>query len=207
MYKVEINGIITSIKRNPMATVTTNDLRTGMKVEVDKEPFLILGNEFVKPGKGQAFNRVKMKNMVNGRVVEKTYKSGEKLDLADIEENDMRFVYKEPDGAVFMDEKTFDQVTIPNDIIGNNQPWLMEETVFQVIFYKGVVIELTPPTFMEMFVTETSPGVRGDTSGRVLKAAVTETGAKIQIPIFVEEGEKIKVDTRTSEYVSRASEK
>lgn len=188
-----------------MASVSTNEVRVGMKVEVDKEPNLILNNEFVKPGKGQAFNRIRMKNMINGKVVERTFKSGEKFDLADIEENQMRFVYKEQDGAVFMDEKTFDQVTISNDIIGNNQQWLMEETIFQIIFYKGAVIEITPPTFMEMIVTETSPGVRGDTSGRVLKAAVTETGAKIQIPIFVEEGEKIKVDTRTCEYVSRAS--
>ncbi len=188
-----------------MASVTTNDLRVGMKVEVDREPYLIVSNEFVKPGKGQAFNRIRMKNMVNGKVVEKTYKSGEKLDLADIEEHQMRFVYKESDSAVFMDEKTFDQVSIQNDVIGSNQQWLMEETVFQVVFYKGVVIEITPPTFMEMLVTETSGGVRGDTSGRVLKAAVTETGAKIQIPIFVDEGEKIKVDTRTCEYVSRAT--
>jgi elongation factor P len=190
-----------------MASATTNDIRAGMKLEIDREPYLVLGNEFVKPGKGQAFNRIRVKNMMNGKVVEKTYKSGEKIDLADIEENQMRFVYKEQDGAVFMDEKSFDQITISNEIIGSNQQWLMEEIVFQVIFYKGVVIEITPPTFMEMVITETSPGVRGDTSGRVLKPAVTETGAKIQIPIFVEEGEKIKVDTRTCEYVSRASEK
>ena len=189
-----------------MSSVTTNDLRVGMKVEVDKEPYLVLINEFVKPGKGQAFNRIKMKNMINGRVVEKTYKSGDKLDLADIEEATMRFLYKEADGAVFMDEKTFDQVTISNEIIGNNQQWLMEEILFQVIFYKGSVIEVSPPTFLEMVITETSPGVRGDTSGRVLKPAVTETGAKIQVPIFIEEGEKIKVDTRTCEYVSRASD-
>ncbi len=188
-----------------MSSVSTNELRVGMKVEVDKEPYLILINEFVKPGKGQAFNRVKMKNMLNGRVVERTYKSGEKLDLADIEENQMRFLYKEADGAVFMDEKTFDQVTIPNDVIGNNMPWLMEEIIYQVIFYKGSVIEIIPPTFMEMVITETDPGVRGDTSGRVLKPATTETGAKIQVPIFVEQGEKVKVDTRTGEYVSRAN--
>ncbi len=188
-----------------MATVTTNEVRVGMKVEVDKEPYLILINEFVKPGKGQAFNRIKMKNMINGRVIERTYKSGEKLDLADIEEKSMRFLYKEQDGAIFMDEKTFDQITIPNDIIGNNQQWLMEEIVFQVVFYKGDVIEITPPTFMEMIIKETAPGVRGDTSGRVLKPAITETGAKIQIPIFVDEGEKVKIDTRTGEYVSRAS--
>ncbi|HLB53210.1 MAG TPA: elongation factor P [Chlamydiales bacterium] len=188
-----------------MGSITTNDLRIGMKVEVDKEPYLVLINEFVKPGKGQAFNRIKMKNMINGRVVEKTYKSGDKLDLADVEEMQMRFLYKEADGAVFMDEKTFEQVTISNELIGNNQQWLMEEVIYQVIFYKGNVIELAPPTFLEMKITETAPGIRGDTSGRVLKPALTETGAKIQVPIFVEEGEKVKVDTRTGEYVSRAN--
>lgn len=117
----------------------------------------------------------------------------------------MRFVYKEVDGAVFMDDKTFDQTSISNEMLGTNVQWLMEETLFQVIFYKGAVIEVIPPTFMEMIITETSPGVRGDTSGRVLKPAVTETGAKVQVPIFIEEGEKIKIDTRTCEYVSRAS--
>ena len=189
-----------------MSTLSTNEIRVGMKVEVDKEPWLIISNEFVKPGKGNAFNRIKMKNMVTGRVVERTYKSGEKLDVADIEEAQMRFLYKEADGAVFMDDKTFDQVTIPNEIIGNNDQWLMEELIYQVVFYKGTVIELLPPTFMEMKIVETSPGVRGDTSGRVLKPATTETGAKIQVPIFVEEGEKVKVDTRTGEYVSRAND-
>src|SRR3990167_3697120 len=188
-----------------MSSVTTNELRVGMKIEVDKEPYLVLINEFVKPGKGQAFNRIKMKNMINGRVVEKTYKSGDKLDLADVEEMQMRFLYKEGDGAVFMDEKTFEQVTISNELIGNNQQWLMEEVIYQVIFYKGNVIELAPPTFLEMKITETAPGIRGDTSGRVLKPALTETGAKIQVPIFVEEGEKVRVDTRTSEYVSRSN--
>ena len=146
-----------------------------------------------------------MKNMKNGRVVERTYKSGEKLDLADIEENQMRFLYKESDGAVFMDEKTFDQVTIHNDLLKDMQHWLMEEVIYQVIFYKGEVIEVMPPTFLEMVITETSPGVRGDTSGRVLKPAITETGAKIQVPIFIDEGEKVKVDTRTGEYASRAN--
>lgn len=187
-------------------SVSTNEVRAGMKVEVDKEPYLIINNEFVKPGKGQAFNRMKMKNMITGRVVERTYKSGEKLDLADVEEASMRFLYKESDGAVFMDEKSFEQTSLSNEIIGDNQVWLMEEVVYQVVFYKGRVIELVPPTFLEMTITETSPGIRGDTaSGRVLKPATTETGAKIQVPIFVEEGEKVKVDTRTGAYVSRAS--
>jgi elongation factor P len=187
-------------------TASTNEIRVGMKVEVDNEPWLIISNEFVKPGKGNAFNRIKMKNIKNGRVVEKTYKSGEKLDLADIEENQMRFLYKEAGGAIFMDEKTFDQITISNDIIGNIQQWLMEEVIYQVILYKGEVIEVVPPTFLEMVITETSPGVRGDTSGRVLKPATTETGAKIQVPIFIDEGEKVKVDTRTGEYASRVND-
>ena len=189
-----------------MSSVSTGDIRVGMKVEVENDPYLIISNEFVKPGKGNAFNRIKMKNMKSGRVVEKTYKSGEKIDLADIEEAEMRFLYKESDGAVFMDEKTFDQITINNDLIGNNGQWLMEEVVFHLVFYKGEPIEIVPPTFMEMVITETAPGVRGDTaSGRVLKPATTETGAKIQVPIFVEEGEKVKVDTRTCEYVSRVN--
>lgn len=187
-----------------MSSVSTSDIRVGMKVEVDKEPYLIIINEFVKPGKGQAFNRIKMKNIKTGRVIERTYKSGEKIDLADVTEADMRLLYKEPDGAVFMDDKTFEQLTISNELIGNNAQWLMDEVVYSVVFYKGEPIEILPPTFMEMKIVETAPGVRGDTaSGRVLKPAVTETGAKIQVPIFVEEGEKIKVDTRTAEYVSR----
>jgi elongation factor P len=189
-----------------MSSASTNEIRIGMKVEVDKEPYLIITNEFVKPGKGQAFNRIKMKNMMSGRLVERTYKSGDKLDLADIEEASMRYLYKESDGAVFMDEKTFDQITISNDLLGTGQQWLMEEVVYQVVFYKGTPIEVSPPTFMEMKVVETDPGVRGDTaSGRVMKPATTETGAKIQVPIFVEEGEKVKVDTRTCEYVSRVN--
>lgn len=187
-------------------SASTSEIRAGMKVEVDREPYTILGNEFVKPGKGQAFNRIKMKNMITGRVVERTYKSGEKFDLADIEEAQMRFLYKDGEDAVFMDEKTFDQVTINKDLIANLKQWLMEEVPYQVIFYKGSAIEVAPPTFLEMKITETSPGVRGDTSGRVLKPATTETGAQVQVPIFVEEGEKIKVDTRTGEYVSRVND-
>ncbi len=189
-----------------MAQISTGDLKAGMKVEVEGEPYLVLSNEFVKPGKGNAFNRIRLKSYLHDRNMEKTFKSGEKLDIADIEEADMRYVYAESDGVVFMDEKTFDQVSIPNEVIGNAKQWLKEETVYQVLFYKGNAIEVTPPTFMEMKIVETSPGVRGDTaSGRVLKPAVLETGAKVQIPIFVEEGELIKVDTRTCEYVSRVN--
>ena len=186
-----------------MSQVSTSEFRGGLKVELDREPYVIVSNEFVKPGKGQAFNRVKLKNIKTGRIVEKTFKSGDKLTLADVEETKMRMLYKEPDGVVLMDEKTYEQHTVPMSIIGNRIVWFMDEVEYDLIFYKGEVIDITPPTFMEMTITETAPGLRGDTSGRVLKPATTETGAEIKVPIFIETGEKIKVDTRTGEYVSR----
>jgi elongation factor P len=187
-----------------MAQVSTNEFKSGMKVEVEGEPYTMVGVEFVKPGKGQPFTRTKLKHLMTGRVIERTFKSGDKIDVADVEESKMRMVYKESDGVVFMDDKTFDQVSIPLSVIGDKDQWLMEEVLYDVIFYKGQPVDVAPPTFMEMKITETAPGARGDTaSGRVLKPAVTETGAKVSVPIFVEEGEKIKVDTRTCEYVSR----
>jgi elongation factor P len=187
-----------------MAQVSTNEFKTGLKVEVDGEPYTMVGNEFVKPGKGQPFNRTKLKHLMTGRVIERTFKSGEKIDIADVEETKMRLLYKEQDGAVFMDDNSFEQLTISFKTIGDKQQWLIEEAIYDIVFYKGQPIDVSPPTFMEMKIVETAPGVRGDTaSGRVLKPAFTESGAKIQVPIFVEEGERIKVDTRTGEYVSR----
>ena len=187
-----------------MAQVSTNEFKSGMKVEVDKEPYTIVNVEFVKPGKGQSFTRTKLKHLTSGRVVEKTYRSGEKLELADVEETKMRMLYREGTDVVFMHDETFDQVNVPLSIIGRNEAYLKEETLYDLIFYKGTVVDVAPPTFMEMKITETAPGARGDTaSGRVLKPAITETGAKIQVPIFIDEGEVVKVDTRTGEYVSR----
>lgn len=187
-----------------MAQVSTNEFKAGIKVEVEGEPYAIVANEFVKPGKGQPFNRVKLKHLLTNRVVEKTFKSGEKLEIADVEENKMRLVYKESDSVTFMDDNTFDQLSVPLSVIGDQEQWLMEEVVYDIVFYKGEPISVSPPTFMEMIITDTAPGDRGNTaSGRVLKPAVTESGAKIQVPIFVDQGEKVKVDTRTGEYVSR----
>ncbi len=187
-----------------MAQLNTNEFKAGCKVEIEGEPYTMVHVEFVKPGKAQPFTRLKLKHLKTGRVVERTFKSGEKLELADVEDLRVRLLYTEPTGAVFMDDNTFDQITVPMSVIGENKQWLIEEVVYGIVVYKGEPIEVIPPTFMEMKITETAPGVRGDTSsGRVLKPAVTESGAKVQVPIFVEEGEKIKVDTRTSEYVSR----
>lgn len=189
-----------------MAQMSTGDIRGGVKVEVENQPYTIVSNEFVKPGKGQSFNRIRMKHLISGRVIEKTFKSGEKLDLADVSESQMRMLYKEQDGAIFMDDKTYDQIKIPFEPIGDNARWLMDDHVYAVVFYKGTPVTVEPPTFMDMIITETNPGARGDTaSGRVLKPAIVESGAKIQVPIFIEQGEKIKVDTRTGEYVSRVT--
>lgn len=186
-----------------MAQYSTGDLRGGYKVEVEGEPYTVVSNEFIKPGKGQPFNRIKLKHLKTGRVVEKTFKSGEKVDAADVEEAKMRMVYKEADAVVFMDDKTYEQVSIPLAIIKDTEQWLLEEVLYDIIIYKGQPIEVVPPTFLEMNIVETTPGVRGDTSGRVMKPAVTENGAKVQVPLFIEAGERIKIDTRTGEYVSR----
>lgn len=189
-----------------MAQISTNEFKAGFKVEVDGQPYTIVTNEFVKPGKGQAFNRVRLKHLMTGRTIERTFKSGDKVDVADVVESDMRMLYKEADGVIFMDDASFEQIKIPTTSIGDTEQWLLEDFVYEVIFYKGQPVTVVPPTFMEMLIVETSPGVRGDTaSGRVLKPAVVASGAKVQVPIFVEQGEKIKVDTRTGEYVSRVS--
>jgi elongation factor P len=189
-----------------MAQVSTNEFRPGVKVEFEGQPYLIVTNEFVKPGKGQAFNRVRLKHLISGRTVDKTFKSGEKLDLADVVETQMRMLYRETDGIVFMDDNSFEQIKIAQDKIGETDKWMLEDKSYEVMIYNGDPVAVEPPTFMELKIVQTDPGVRGDTaSGRVMKPATLESGATIQIPIFVEEGEIIKVDTRTSEYVSRIS--
>jgi elongation factor P len=186
-----------------MEQLDANQLKKGMKLEVEGSPYNAVTVDLVKPGKGQAFTRVRMKNLLNGQVIERTFKSNEKVGLADIEEVCMRLIYKETDGAVFMDDKSFEQITLPMTLIGEDEVWLMEEQLYDIIFYKGQAVTFAPPNFMEMLITETDPGERGNTSGKVLKPAITETGAKVQVPIFVESGEKVRIDTRTGEYVNR----
>jgi elongation factor P len=189
-----------------MAQISTNEMKGGLKVEVEGQPYTIVSNEFVKPGKGQAFNRVRLKHLKTGRVIEKTFKSGEKVDVADVAETQMRMLYREPDGVVFMDDNSFEQIKIPMEGIGDTAQWLMDDLLYEVIFYKGSPITVEPPTFIEMEIIETAPGDRGNTaSGRVMKPAIVKSGAKIQIPIFIQEGEIIKIDTRTGEYVSRVT--
>ncbi|NGX54272.1 MAG: Elongation factor P [Chlamydiae bacterium] len=189
-----------------MAQVSTNDFKAGLKIEIDRQPFTIVTNQFVKPGKGQSFNRVRLKNLMTGRVIEKTFKSGESFPLADVKEATLRLLYVDVNGACFMDEESYDQVTISPEKIEDIKQWLVEDILYDLVFYKDEVVTVEPPTFMEMEIVETAPGVRGDTaSGRVVKPATTSTGAQVQVPIFIDQGERIKVDTRTGEYVSRVS--
>lgn len=184
--------------------VGINDLKQGMKLEIEGQPYLVISNQLVKPGKGQPFARVKIKQMITGKTLERTYKSGENVELADVVETQMRMLYQEPSGAVFMDDNTYEQLTVPTGQLGDAASWLKEDLLYEITLYKGEPITVVPPTFLELKITETAPGVRGDTaSGRVLKPATVETGAQVQVPIFVEEEEVIKVDTRTGEYVSR----
>ncbi len=191
-----------------MAQVSTQELRGGMKIEIDGKPYVCISNEFVKPGKGQAFNRIKIKDLLTGKVIEKTFKSGEKMDLADVAELLMKMLYRESDGVVFMDENTYDQIKVSNEVLGDQSRWMKEEIVYDIMFYKNNPVFVEPPTFMDLVIVETTPGARGDTvSGRVLKPARLETGAEVQVPLFVEEGEIIKIDTRNGEYVSRVSSK
>jgi elongation factor P len=187
-----------------MAQVSTSEFKQGLKVEFEGQPYIIVSNEFVKPGKGQAFNRVRFKHLLTGKTLDRTFKSGDKVDLADVVETEMRMLYKEADGIIFMDEKTFEQTKIGNEHIGDSMQWMLEDLVYGILIYNGQPVSVEPPTFMVMKIIRTDPGVRGDTaSGRVLKPAEIESGAKIQVPLFVEEGDTVKIDTRTGEYVSR----
>lgn len=185
--------------------ISTNEIKAGNKVEVEGEAFVILDNEHHKPGKGQAFNIIKMENLRNGKVKTNTYKSGEKFDEAIIEEKPMVWLYDDGNSSVFMDEETSDQVTVDSDLVDPIRNWLKEEINYQFIFFKDSVIKITPPFTMEMLVTESSDAVKGDTSGSAKKEATVETGAMVQVPLFIKTGDKIIVDTRDGKYVSRGN--
>lgn len=186
-----------------MSRYSTNEFRSGLKVMLDKQPCSIIENEFVKPGKGQAFNRVKLSNLLTGRVLEKTFKSGESIDAADVMESDMQYLYNDGESFHFMHPTTFDQMTISADTLGDTAKWLKEQDVCVVTTFNGNPIAVEPPNFVELTVTETDPGLRGDTASGGVKPATLETGAVVRVPLFIEEGELLKIDTRNGEYVSR----
>jgi len=186
-----------------MATVSTSDFKGGMKLMMDGDPYNILENEFVKPGKGQAFNRVKLRNLKTGRVLERTFKSGETFETADVVDTDMQYLYNDGELWHFMVVETFEQYGADEAAVADAKKWLKEQDICQVTLYNGVPIGVAPPNFVELKITETDPGVRGDTSGGGGKPATLETGAVVRVPLFIGIDEVIKVDTRTGEYVSR----
>lgn len=189
-----------------MATYSTNEFRGGLKIILDGEPFTIVENQFVKPGKGQAFNRVKVRNLKTGRVIERTFRSGESVEAADIFELDVQYLYNDGDFWHFMHPQTFEQHAVSKEAMGDMALWLKEEDLCQMMLYNGEPLSVTPPNFTELRIVETDPGVRGDTSSGGSKPATLETGAVVRVPLFVDNDELIRVDTRTGEYVSRVKD-
>lgn len=181
----------------------TSDIKKGLKIVMDGQPYNVTYFQFVKPGKGQAFTRTKLKNMVTGAVIEKTFKSGEKLEKADLESREMQFLYADGDNYVFMDNSNYEQIMISNEQIGDNKFYLLDDTTVEVLIFDEKPIDVTPPTFVELQVVETEPGFKGDTSGNTTKPAIMQTGLKVNVPLFVEADEILKIDSRTGEYVER----
>jgi len=173
---------------------------------LDGDPYNIVENEFVKPGKGQAFSRVKVRNLKTGRVIDKTFKSGESVEAADVFEMDMQYLYTDGEFYYFMEPESFEQYQASSEAMGDAMKWVREQDLCKVVLYEGSPLSIEPPAFTELRITETDPGVRGDTSGGGGKPATLETGAVVRVPLFVDQGEVIKVDTRKAEYVSRAKD-
>ncbi len=188
-----------------MANYSTSEFRSGLKVLLDGEPCSIVENEFVKPGKGQAFNRVKLKNLKTGRVWERTFKSGETLEGADVMELDMEYSYTDGEFWHFMKvDGSYEQYAADDKSIAEAKDWLKEQEVYVITLFNGAIISVTPPNFIELEIVETDPGVKGDTAQGGSKPARLTTGATVRVPLFIDQGEVIRIDTRTGDYVSRA---
>jgi elongation factor P len=189
-----------------MASYSTNEFRSGLKILLEGDPCIIVENEFVKPGKGQAFNRVRIRNLKTGRVVDKTFKSGESVEAADVIDTDMQYLYADGDFWHFMVPDTYEQYAADENAVSEARQWLKEQDVCQVTLWNNSPLIVTPPNFVELSIVETDPGVRGDTAQGGVKPAHLETGAVVRVPLFIEQGEVIRVDTRSGEYVGRVKD-
>ncbi|MCD8125003.1 MAG: elongation factor P [Lachnospiraceae bacterium] len=183
--------------------VSAGDFRNGITIEYEKNIYQIIEFQHVKPGKGAAFVRTKLKNIISGGVVEKTFRPTEKFEEARIDRNDIQYLYSDGDLFYFMDVNTYDQIALSQDQIGNALKFVKENEVVKVCSHKGDVFSVEPPLFVELEITDTEPGFKGDTATGASKPATVETGAQVMVPLFVNQGEKIKIDTRTGEYLSR----
>ena len=183
--------------------ISTTDFRNGVRLEIDREPFYIVEFQHVKPGKGGAFVRTKLKSYTSGNVIDRTFRSGEKFDEPDLEEREMQFLYAAGDSYTFMDTKNYEQLTLEKKQLGENADLLKENMVAKILVYEHRPIAVELPIFIELKVVDSEPGVRGDTASGGTKPAVVETGAVIKVPLYLEVGETIKIDTRTRQYVER----
>jgi elongation factor P len=187
-----------------MANYSTSQFKNGLKLMLDGNPCSIVNNEIVKPGKGQAFNRVKLKDLITGKVLEKTFKSGESLEGADVMETDMQYLYSDGENCHFMDPASYDQYAIDAKAISDAVQYLVEQDTCLVTLWNGNPISVTPPNHVILEVVDTDPGLKGDTAGTGGKPATMNTGVVVQVPLFINIGDKLKIDTRTNDYVSRA---
>jgi elongation factor P len=187
-----------------MASYTTSEFKSGVKILLDNEPYAIVENEMVKPGKGQAFNRVRVRNLKNGRTIERTFKSGDTVEAADVVDTDMQYLYADGDFWHFMVPDSFEQYTAGAAALGDSVKWMKDGITCIVTLWNGVPLVVTPPPHIDLKVVETDPGVRGDTATGGQKPAKLETGAVVRVPLFINEGEVLRIDTRTGEYISRA---
>ena len=187
-----------------MSNYTTNEFKSGLKILLEGDPYSIVENEMVKPGKGQAFNRVKVRNLKTGRTIERTFKSGDSVEGADVVDLDMQYLYQDGDFWIFMVPENFEQYTAGAAAVGDNAKWLKDGVECIVTLWNGEPLQVTPPAHIELKIVETDPGLRGDTATGGQKPAKLETGAVVRVPLFLNEGESIRVDTRTGEYISRA---
>jgi elongation factor P len=183
--------------------VDTSDFKNGLRIELNGDPYTVLYFQHVKPGKGGAFVRTKIKNLRNGKIVEKTFRSGEKLIEADVEDRTMQYLYHDGDSFVFMDTESYDQIPFSEDQIGDSKKYLLENLEVDVVFWKNNPIIIELPAFINAVVIQCDPGMKGDTAQGATKPATVETRAVVQVPLFIKEGEKIRIDTRTGEYVER----
>jgi len=186
-----------------LATYKTNEFRKGLKVQIDGEPYLMIEMNFRKPGKGAALYECKLRNLVRNTILSRTYRGGESLEAADVEEVDCQYLYRQGDTFVFMNKKTYDQYELAAEQVGDNWKYLKEEMQVSMVLYNNNPITLTPPNHVELEILECEPGAKGDTATNVTKPAKVETGAEFQVPIFIKQGNVIKVDTRTGDYVER----
>ena len=182
---------------------TTTDFRKGLKIEIQGEPYVIVDFQHVKPGKGGAFVRTRLKSLVTGNVIDMTFRSGDKVDKPDLEEREMQFLYETSGEFHFMDTRNYEHLFLTADQLGESKDWLKENLVIEALFHNKRPLGIEVPTFVELKVIRTEPGVRGDTATGATKPATLESGAVIQVPLFVEEGDVLRIDTRTREYITR----